>query len=257
MRPTIENYDLKYASLLVAGRDVRGDIPSFQRDEIDAYEFVRLLSNRAAGLLTTGLPERARNSMYGTNQCIKACIAAGDIAVYLDHGYEPSYAARLKSFSDLVKTSRIPFQLSTEAIPCIVQAYKTKLSLCPRTAFSIEHGLMQTILQNAFCAVTERCTTRPVANIFDAEKALHDHYKTARFWGRAVPTLFGSATNGIEGSAAIKNLILFSQPVFFCHYRSGMKMRWGYLSRFAAIPGALAREWSALSAVRIWEEYCH
>ena len=256
--PTIENYDLKYASLLLAGVDRREEIPRFRAEDISAYEFVRLLCNRVAGLLTMRLPERTQSAAYCRNQYVKASIAVGDISVYLDQGYHPSYAARFQAFKALVQDRRLPFYLSAEAIDVIVKAYEAKLSLSSSSGFSVERRLMQKTLESAFCAIAKHCTTRPVATVFDAEKALRGYYQETQDVGRrGRHRLFGKWNKPPVSRQALKNLILFSQPFFFCRSKSGLQDRWGYFSRFATIPGALAREWSALSAVLMWEEYCH
>lgn len=255
--PTIQNYDLKYASFLLAGEELREAMPQFHPGQIPPYEFVRLLCNRAAGLLTTRLPERAQFPRYCRNQYVKACIAAGDTAVYLAQGYESSYAARWQAFHGLAENRRMPFSLSSEAIDCIVKAYETKLSFCSIPSFVAGRALLQEIMQNAFCAITERCTEKQIASVLDAEKALHGRFGTAKSAAAIRRTVFGSWRREEYDSTSMNSLILFSQPVFFCQARSGVQERLAYLSRFSTLPGAREREWNSNSAVLMWEEYCH
>lgn len=253
---TIENYDLKYASLLLAGEDVRREIPDFQPEDISPYDFVRLLCNRAAGLLTTWLPEHSRSSGYCANQYVKACIAVGDIAVYLDRGYHHSYQERLKAFRSLIESKRIPFSLSSEGIDCVLKAYEEKLAASCSAPLSIKQDLMQQIVGQAFCAVAEHCTAKHLETILAAESALNNYYRTGRLSRKRV--LFWNRHNDTSCSGEMKNLILFSQPVFYCHSQSpGFRNRFEYFRRFWVIPGALQQEWSSISAVMLWEEYCH
>jgi hypothetical protein len=256
--PTIEHYDLKYASLLLAGEDVRGEIPPFESEDVSCYEFVRLLCNRAAGLLTTWLPERLGSSVYCTNQYVKACIAAGDIAVYLNQGYHYSYQARFEAFRRLIENQQAPFVLTRESIDSIIKAYEIKLWASSPMAFSIERDLMQKIIQQVFCAIAERCTTKHFKTTLDAEKALNNHYQTRELIRKGMQDIFWKRNYNESYSIGLKNLILFSQPVFFCHCQpSGLKEHLAYLRRFWMIPHALQKEWNSVSAANMWEEYCH
>jgi hypothetical protein len=138
-----------------------------------------------------------------------------------------------------------------------VKAYEAKLLFRSTPEFAAGGGLLQEIMQNAFCAITERCTGKQIANVLDAEKALHGHFGTAKTAPRSRRTVFGSWRRDKHDSTSLNSLILFSQPVFFCQARSGVQERLAYLSRFSTVPGAREREWSSNSAVLMWEEYCH
>jgi hypothetical protein len=255
--PTIENYDLKYASLLLAGTDVRGEIPNFDPKDIGPYEFVRLLCNRAAGLLTTVLPERVDAPDYCANQYIKACIAVGDIAVYLTQGYHYSYQKRLIAFRSLIERERLPFSLSREAIKCVVKAYEAKLGTSLPISFAMSEELMRRIIQPAFCAIAGRCTAKPLRTIAASEKTLNSYFHTSKSTIR-LQDIIRMRGGAIFHVPEIKNLILFSQPFFFGQLRSsGFRNSYSYFRRFWAIPGALQMEWSPLSAARLWEDYCH
>ena len=83
LQPTMQNYDLKFGSILLAGKELLNEIPDFEPGYLPPYELIRLLCNRSAGLLTAMLPENTKSQYYCTNQFLKACIAVGDVAVHI------------------------------------------------------------------------------------------------------------------------------------------------------------------------------
>ena len=107
LTPTLETTDLKYASTFLDGRDLLGEIPNFDSRDISPYEFARLICNRTAGLLSARLPRHTDSVQYRTNQYVKACIAVGDVAVYLGRGYNPSYRKRMDTFKSIAQEGQI------------------------------------------------------------------------------------------------------------------------------------------------------
>jgi predicted nucleotidyltransferase len=257
--PTIQNYDLKYASLLIAGRDIREEIPNFNRADIPAFEFARLLCNRTAGLLTAGLPARRRSSDYCTNQFLKACVAVGDAAVYLNRGYHPLCSQRLNWFRALVKDRNIPFPLSRLAVDHIEMSYECKVRYRPKTPFQVDKALMRDMIESAFVAIAERCVGRSVKSIRQAERELVNQYcRHERFVKRVVEAVRAWQPSERRRAGTLKNRILFSLPGFYCYqFESGVRVGFEFIRRFWFVPGALGKGLNPLSAVMLWEKYCH
>ncbi len=256
---TIQNYDLKYASLLIAGRDVRAEMPDFKQSDIPAFEFARLLCNRTAGLLTANLPERRLSTDYRTNQFLKACLAVGDVAVYVRRGYHPLCGERLKWFRALVQGGNMPFPLSSPALNHIEKSYEVKVGCHPATPFEVDHGLMRDMIESAFVAIAERCTGRAVRSVRQAERELVTHYCGAEPFTQRIDEALRAWRLGERGRAqTIKNKILFSLPGFYCYpFQNGIRVGFEFIRRFWFVPGAHGKGLTALSAAMLWEEYCH
>ena len=180
LSPTIENYDLKNASLRLAGRDVLEEIPKFDVKDIPPFEFARLICNRTAGVLSTWLPVHSRSPQYCANQYVKACIAVGDVAVYIGKHYHPSYRERQKLFVSLAKKHEIPFCLSDDAITLINSAYSNKLGNDAKNGFRIDDMVMRDMIDNTFLAIAARCLGEKVNSVRAAGEALVRHYRDHR-----------------------------------------------------------------------------
>jgi hypothetical protein len=104
-------------------------LPSYASANLPVYEFVRLLLNRTAGLLTgmrgdwlaQGQPT-ADEQRYLTNQVIKALLALGDWHLWRWQGYDSSYAKRRERFKTLARGAEI----SPDLIAAIDMAYAVK-----------------------------------------------------------------------------------------------------------------------------------
>ena len=254
---TLENYDLKYASTLLEGRDLLMTVPSFDSQTIPPYEFARLLCNRTAGLLSVGLPRHLNSAQYRTNQFLKACMAVGDVAVYLSRGYEPSYRKRMHLFEAI--KGQIRFALTQDETDCIIRAYKAKLGDVPSASFDVDERSMRNMIEKSFCAVAERCVGKPVAPLDAAGNALIKYY--GRHWGMLKTVdniLCGWIDKDKRRGSAISNKILFSLPGFYCHRcKFDFHCELDYVRKLWFVPGALEKKWNSLSAVELWEEYCH
>ena len=180
LSPTIENYDLKNASLRLAGRNVLEEVPKFDVKDIPPFEFARLICNRTAGVLSTRLPVHSRSPQYCANQYVKACIAVGDVAVYLGKHYHPSYRERQKLFVSLAKKHEIPFCLSDDAITLINSAYSNKLGNDAKNGFRIDDMVMRDMIDNTFLAIAARCLGEKVNSVRAAGEALVRHYRDHR-----------------------------------------------------------------------------
>jgi hypothetical protein len=134
-------------------------MPDFKPEDIPPNEFASLLCNRAAGLLTAKLPEHSASLRYCSNQYGKACIAIGDIAAYLGHGYHASYRERLHFFQSLAECDRLAVPLSQAESELIVRAYLRKLDGPSSLPFVVDEVQMQGMIGRAYCAIARRCTT--------------------------------------------------------------------------------------------------
>lgn len=256
---TIQNYDLKYASLLITGRDVRAEIPDFNHADIPAFEFARLLCNRTAGLLTANLPERQDSTDYRTRQFVKACLAVGDVAVYLRRGYHPLCGERLEWFRALVQRRDMPFLLSSLALDHIEKSYEGKVGCYPTTPVEVDPCVMRDMIESAFVAIAERCTGKAVSSVRQAERELVSQYCGAEPFMHRIDEAMRAWRLGERGHArTIKNKILFSLPGFYCYpLQNGIRVGFEFIRRFWFVPGALGKGLDPLSAVMLWEEYCH
>jgi hypothetical protein len=256
---TIEVYDLKYASRLVVGEDVLGELPEFDSHEIPAYEFARLICNRTAGLLTALLPYRIESLAYHRNQHVKACIAVGDVAVYLRSGYYPSYLKRMELFRSLVEQRNLGFPLDQACIDQVLYAYASKVGGDLVGDFPINASLMPIMIERAFCAITSRCVDSSVNSVAAAEMALIRYYLCQQSLIQRVNEIFSAWCNRDQrANSEIKNRILFSLPSFYCSSaRAQGRLALNFARTFWFVPGALRKRWTSASAALIWEEYCH
>lgn len=90
---TIHSYDLKYGSKLVYGLDTIAQF-EISVSDIPKYEFIRLILNRTAGLLSGKYNDTSE--VYNIIQQYKAYIALGDAALFHHFNfYHPSYKVRM------------------------------------------------------------------------------------------------------------------------------------------------------------------
>ncbi|MBW1981210.1 MAG: NfeD family protein [Deltaproteobacteria bacterium] len=256
---TIQNYDFKYGSKLLAGEDVLGEVPQFRREDIGPYEIVRLICNRAAGLLSAHLPENVSSRQYYANQCMKACIATGDAAVYLVKGYHHLYAARLEMFRSLAAGAKLPFSLPQEAIEAVIAAYEWKLKGLHSKMFSIDKALMKIIISEVYCAITRYCTGKHVFTVAQAERELLKYFKNNKKYGNSVTTApkigFLHSINNVFG---VKNRTLFSQPFFYCQTPlSRTQFVKEVCQRFWMIPAIFRNMNNPNIPVLIWARFHH
>jgi hypothetical protein len=128
--PTIFNYELRHGSQVIHGEPaVLERAPNFAPNQIPAAEFVRLLINRMAGVLSAWespqspdqLPGDA-GSRYFTNQLVKLLIAIGDCHLYQWRAYTSSYRRRGERFGDLARGAG----LSPALAAAVTDAYQEK-----------------------------------------------------------------------------------------------------------------------------------
>jgi len=100
MKPTIQNYELKYGSRVLFGKDYLQQIPAFKPQDIPLWEGIRLIFNRMAQALEH-LPvnnDFSRESIFWANKIILAC---QDALLLLLGKYHHSYRVRNIMFQQL------------------------------------------------------------------------------------------------------------------------------------------------------------
>ena len=119
MKPTIANYDLKYGSKVIYGKNYLEKIPSFKPEDIPIWEGIRLLLNRMAEALEHfSIDNPSDETVFWCDKIILAC----QDALLLTIGrYTPSYRERNKIFTESAKHFDIPciqtlVKLATEGI---------------------------------------------------------------------------------------------------------------------------------------------
>lgn len=255
---TMENFDLKWSSHLLAGQDTRTEIPAFQPSEIMPYELIRLLCNRTAGLLSCSLPQRCNRFEYRANQYRKACIAVGDVAVYLNQGYHGSYRVRFDRFRQL-RSAAMAAGYSAAHIDFVDAAYRSKLEGVEANRFVVPEEAMKQMIAAAFVAIVSRATGSSQPSVAEAERALIRYYGIAGSWrdyfDGVLCARLGKSNARLD---ELRQRILFSLPEFYCRSASeNLTLGFSVLRRFWYVPKVLQQPWNRLAAVRLWEEYCH
>lgn len=254
--PSIQNFEFKYGSLRLDGADVLAEMPEITPAQIPPYELARLVCNRAAGILTADLPEHRDSWRYRRNQITKALIAVGDTAVYLAGRYGPRYSDRAQSFGDVAHAAEV-MTLGAREAEQISAAYEWKLH-GREPVEEMAPSVVAALLMRAYCRIAGRCLG---AEVMTPRQAFVD---LCRKYGGS----FSSVGSRLAGSILrqkrpvndreIFYRILFSQPII---YHAERCSRLGTASAYAyclhAVPCALRRPWTSLSAVRLWMENCH
>jgi hypothetical protein len=105
MKPLIANYDLKYGSKVVYGKNYLEKIPRFTPEDIPVWEGIRLLLNRMAEALE-------HFSMNGSDKmvfwCDKIVLACQDALLLTIGKYTPSYIERNRIFIESIERFDLP-----------------------------------------------------------------------------------------------------------------------------------------------------
>jgi hypothetical protein len=128
---TVANFDLKYGSQVITGDPrILDTLPAYAAAELPAYEAVKLLLNRTAGLLTglrgpmfAGRQLTADEHRYLCNQISKAQMALGDSYLLRWGAYDASYRVRRERFAALATGAG----LAAELTKSVLQGYDFKL----------------------------------------------------------------------------------------------------------------------------------
>ncbi|WP_255196514.1 hypothetical protein [Halorarius litoreus] len=109
MRPTIDNYDLRYGSTLLYGRDYRESMPSFNQENIPPWEGFRLVFNRTTKLLSSEV-----NRAYWFDKLV---LALRDAVLISEERYSPSYDRRQRLF-EMIDPQEFPVDADTYRTLC-------------------------------------------------------------------------------------------------------------------------------------------
>ena len=128
LKPTIQNYDLKYGSKVIYGKDYLKRIPNFKFDDIPLWEGIRLLFNRMAEALEHfSFKNPSEEMVYWTNKIVLAC---QDALLISAKKYHYSYKERNVTFQEIFPRH---FEALGEQIPnflpLTVKATEYKLKL--------------------------------------------------------------------------------------------------------------------------------
>jgi len=106
IKPTIANYDLKYGSKVIYGKNYLDKIPNFKPEDIPLWEGIRLILNRMAEALEHFSPKNPTQEMlFWTDKIVLAC---QDSLLLLLKEYTPSYRKRNERFLELAEHFEIP-----------------------------------------------------------------------------------------------------------------------------------------------------
>lgn len=100
IKPTIANYDLKYGSKVIYGKDYLEKIPNFKPEDIPLWEGIRLILNRMAEALEHFSLNPSDEMLFWTDKIVLAC---QDGLLLLLNEYTPSYRERNERFAKFSK----------------------------------------------------------------------------------------------------------------------------------------------------------
>jgi predicted AlkP superfamily pyrophosphatase or phosphodiesterase len=275
--PPLFYFDCSYGSqLLVGPPEVLAWLPKYAPAQIPLSEGVRLLLNRAAGLMIglEGFSIQKRleepQRKFLSNQIIKALIAIGDWYLLEWADYHTLYAIRRERFSLLASA----YGLSTALIEHVKQAYSLKITPDYGKIKDLHEWLYQTIawlLETLVHAVGVLTHTQP-SDLVEAMTIYHDTQRSkednldclrkraGKHWAQSLE-VFVEGVLGIRPAlyAAIALLLMALKPTEVDSFYLREGSRW--LSRLITLP-----EWQLDSkgwevcreqAVALWEELCH
>lgn len=99
IKPTMANYDLKYGSKVIYGKNYLERIPDFKPEDIPLWEGIRLLFNRMAEALEYFSPDNPTDEMvFWTDKIVLAC---QDALLFSLGEYHYSYRKRNEMFQNL------------------------------------------------------------------------------------------------------------------------------------------------------------
>lgn len=259
--PTIQNYEFKYGARLLFGVEIRNELPDYRPDMVPTYEFVRLICNRAAGII--GAEHGGQVDMgerYCRYQFQKACIAIGDTVVYLGRRYHYLYRERANAFSQLRLVAQ-EIGLSSDEIKIVNDAYEAKCNGQEIIAFEVDSSVVKSMLRKTYCGLASSAAGFPINDFAQAERVFVRQYRCGMEGVNTIMQLFSRRARRVGKENARQNMlnqILFSQ-VFFCVNCSvrNWGCRLGYLKRFISVPGAMSLPSTTASAFVLWQRFCH
>jgi len=158
IKPTIANYDLKYGSKVIYGKNYLERIPNFKPEDIPLWEGVRLLLNRMAEALEHFSLNPSDEMLFWTDKIVLAC---QDSLLLLLKEYTPSYRERNERFIKLSECFKLP------CIQTLVEFAKevTNRKLGSNSAISTDGRLEYWFEVQKVCDEVLRCILKEGYNI--------------------------------------------------------------------------------------------
>jgi hypothetical protein len=222
---TILNYDLRHGSRVIEGdTSVLDAVPTRASGMIPPAEFVRLLLNRAAGVLS-GLQVSTEGEIcaipgrtdYLTNQIVKLLIAIGDWHLHHWRAYTCSYRRRADRFQHLAPGAGLRAPL----VAAVGRAYAFKCA--PTTdGGGFDLGLLRGILPDFRAAFLESVNAMTSAHTRDFNRVLANYL--AHFSADPGATVADNrrclahsflrtrTVEGAEGAASIHHTVMAAVP---------------------------------------------
>jgi hypothetical protein len=267
LKPTVFNYDLKYASrALVGDPELLDQIPPFKPSDIPPWEGLRLLFNRIAGLMGAverrpgGTELEASDPSYLKNQIIKGLVACGDALLISQEQYHHSCSARRErlapAFEALGNEGRDHHDL-------VERAYREKVRPNSVMDWDLSECLVAVLqlLRSVFVSVASIHLGRSVAT---PEEAVVRYLRSQRTgWRSRVLTWTspGFGVSSCDAAFASVALVAFSAPVGSRSSGSSLIHARRVLSRveprLALSFGEGAWERLRKASVEQWERHCH
>lgn len=125
IRPTIANYDLKYGSKVIYGKNYLEKIPNFKPEDIPLWEGIRLMLNRMAEALEYfSIKNPTKEMLFWTDKIVLAC---RDSLLLLLKEYTPSFRQRNIKFIEL--SDRFDLSCTQEIVKFATEATNRKLGI--------------------------------------------------------------------------------------------------------------------------------
>ena len=262
LSPTIEHYELLEYATLLWGAEARSEAPKYGPEDISKYEFVRLICNRAAGILTALLPERTGCATYIANQKMKAYIAVGDCMVYLRGTYCVLYSERCRQLLNIFKQQDLAMHFTKEEQEDITKAYRRKLN-DPTHGFDPSLESAAKVLQKAYTLLAMRVGEQRVPRFATAQRRfrktlLSNSVKPVSFVKCLWIMLRSRAGACVLTPEEQRLRVLLATPAFIAKCsKLNVIFAAEYFRQFWCLPRALRLPPSPISVARLWEQFCH
>ena len=238
---TIQNFDFKYGSKLICGEDKRHLIPDYNAGDIPSFELVRLICNRAAGLLLAELPANLGNASMQENQIIKAWIAIADMAIYLKRDYHTSYKKRMEIFQQMYLTGDLPFSLNEEEYAQLCLSFEKKLNGPDGSKDPMTDEYLRPVMMKVIKAFVSAQAGHAASTLVMTEQSLRSLYEPRIFHARNIRANIRKLIRILIDSQYRKDILipkakrrtLLATPFFCCRQPAGLGgYSWFYLSHF-------------------------
>jgi hypothetical protein len=262
MPPTIENFEMLNGAMLLWGYEVRESAPKLGLEAIEKYEFVRLVCNRAAGILTGFLPERMNDGIYMLNQKMKAYIAAGDCMVYLHGNYSSKYSERYVQLTNIFKNNKIADIFSKSEQIDILKAYRRKLNI---TNHGFDPCLESAgkVLQKAYAMLAMQDGDLQVPGFAKAQRRFRKTLLSNSLKHSSFVNCLWSMLRSRAGACALtpdeqRLRVLLATPAFTAKCtKINFTFVAEYFRQFWWLPTALRMPPNPNSVAKLWEQFCH